>query len=52
LLTRVKLIALYFPLLVLVLRFLFAYFPPLSKRIQMIRDGTIVKNAINKTKLN
>jgi metalloreductase STEAP3 len=50
LLTRVKLIALYFPLLVLVLRFVFAYFPPLSNRIQMIRDGTIVKNTIKKTK--
>ena len=41
LVTRVKLIALYFPALVLVLRFLFAYFSPLSVRIQKIRDGSI-----------
>jgi DMSO/TMAO reductase YedYZ heme-binding membrane subunit len=49
LLTRVKLIALYLPTLVLVLRFLFAYFTPLSNRIQMIRDGTLVRNTFKKT---
>lgn len=40
LLTRVKLYGVYFPLLVLVLRFIFGYFPPLSRRIEAIRNGT------------
>lgn len=39
LVTRVKLIAIYFPFIVLVLRFIFAYWRPLSDRIQRIRDG-------------
>jgi metalloreductase STEAP3 len=40
--TRVKLIAIYFPLLVLILRFIFAYFPPISKRLENIRNGNVV----------
>ena len=48
LLTRVKLIALYFPLMVLILRFLFAYFTPLSSRIKKIRDGTIINISAKK----
>ena len=44
LVTRVKLIAIYFPLLVLILRFIFSCFPPLGNRIKKIRDGTIIKH--------
>ena len=39
LLTRVKLIATYFPFLVLVLRAMLAYFPPLKRRVENIRSG-------------
>lgn len=37
--TRVKMIALFVPFVVAVLRFLFGYFGPISGRIQKIRDG-------------
>ena len=39
LLTRPKLVGIFVPVLVLILRFLFAYFPPLSNRIKRIREG-------------
>lgn len=39
LLTRIKLIGLYFPLLVLVLKLTFSYFSPISKRVEKIRSG-------------
>lgn len=42
LLTRVKLMSGYFPAIVLILRFLFAYFPPISKRIENIRKGAVI----------
>ena len=42
LITRVKLIGLYFPLMVLVFRFVFAYFCPISRRIARIRAGITV----------
>jgi DMSO/TMAO reductase YedYZ heme-binding membrane subunit len=42
LITRVKLIAIYFPLVVVLLRFVFSYFPPLYNRIEDIRNGTAV----------
>jgi DMSO/TMAO reductase YedYZ heme-binding membrane subunit len=45
--TRVKLIAIYFPLLVLILRFIFAYFPPISKRLENIRNGNVVSKKKN-----
>ena len=41
LLTRAKLIAAFFPILVLFLRFLFGYWKPLSSRVQMIRNGEL-----------
>jgi predicted dinucleotide-binding enzyme/DMSO/TMAO reductase YedYZ heme-binding membrane subunit len=44
LVTRVKLIGVYLPLLVLVLRFVFSCFPPLSNRIKNIRNGSIIKH--------
>ena len=43
LLTRVKLLGLYFPLLVLILRFVVSYFPPISNRIEKIRNGYVLK---------
>jgi predicted dinucleotide-binding enzyme/DMSO/TMAO reductase YedYZ heme-binding membrane subunit len=46
LMTRAKLTALYFPFLVLVLRFVFSYFPPISQRLEQIRTGA----AQNKSK--
>jgi predicted dinucleotide-binding enzyme/DMSO/TMAO reductase YedYZ heme-binding membrane subunit len=57
LVTRVKLIAIYFPLLVVVLRFVFSYFPPISNRLENIRNGTIVarskmQHSINSKKRN
>lgn len=42
-LTRFKLLAAVIPFLTLLLRFLFAYFPPLSKRIDSIRKGKLLK---------
>lgn len=45
LLTRVKLIAIYFPLVVLILRFLFSFFRPISQRLEKIRNGTIVSSS-------
>ena len=39
LVTRIKLIGLYFPLIVLLLRFIFAYFPPISIKINRVRNG-------------
>ena len=39
LLTRIKLIGLYFPLLVLLLRLIFSCFSPISKRVKKIRSG-------------
>jgi predicted dinucleotide-binding enzyme/DMSO/TMAO reductase YedYZ heme-binding membrane subunit len=41
LITRVKLIAIYFPLFVVLSRFVFSYFPPLCNRIEDIRNGSI-----------
>ena len=41
LLTRVKLIAAYLPAFVLLFRFIFAYFPPISQRIENIRKGKV-----------
>ena len=43
-LTRAKLIALYFPFLVIMLRFVFAYFPPISNRLEKIRNGMLPAN--------
>ena len=42
LLTRVKLFSGIFPAAVLLIRFIFAYFPPISKRIESIRKGKII----------
>jgi predicted dinucleotide-binding enzyme/DMSO/TMAO reductase YedYZ heme-binding membrane subunit len=42
LITRVKLISIYFPLLVLLLRFFFSYFPPINKRLENIRKSKII----------
>lgn len=39
LVTRMKLIALYFPILVLVMRLFFSYFTPLSQRLERIRNN-------------
>ena len=50
LLTRVKLMSGYFPAIVLFSRFLFAYFPPISKRIENIRKGIIFFERKNKLK--
>jgi len=50
LLTRVKLYAIYFPAIVLLLRFIFGYFPPLSRRIEVIRNGTV--NSVKNTNQN
>jgi len=48
LITRVKLIGCYFPAFVLIIRFIFAYFPLISKRLENIRKGiTIKKNKSN-----
>ena len=44
LITRVKLIACFFPAFVLIIRFIFAYFPPISKRLENIRKGISIKN--------
>jgi predicted dinucleotide-binding enzyme/DMSO/TMAO reductase YedYZ heme-binding membrane subunit len=44
LLSRAKLYALYFPFIVLVLRFFFSYFPPISRRLEQIRKGAAVQN--------
>ena len=49
-LTRVKLMSGYFPAIVLFSRFLFAYFPPISKRIENIRKGIIFFERKNKLK--
>lgn len=38
LITRMKLIALYFPILVLVMRLVFSYFTPISQRLDRIRN--------------
>jgi DMSO/TMAO reductase YedYZ heme-binding membrane subunit len=46
LLTRVKLIAIYFPLLVVVLRLIFGYFRPLASKIENIRDGSIMVKVV------
>ena len=51
LLTRVKLYGIYFPVVVLLLRFVFGYFPPLSRRIDAIRNGT-VQSATNKSQIS
>lgn len=48
LITRVKLIATFFPFFVLFLRFLFAYFPPISSRVKSIRNGSY--DALNNSK--
>ncbi|CAF0821187.1 unnamed protein product [Brachionus calyciflorus] len=45
LITRVKLIALYFPFIVLLSRFVLGYVGPISQRLEKIRNGTIVKNS-------
>lgn len=45
LLTRAKLIACYFPLVTLALRFVFAYFPPISNRLDKIRLGLSQKES-------
>ncbi len=42
LLTRVKLISIYFPAIVVILRLIFSYLPPISSRINKIRDGSLV----------
>lgn len=47
LITRVKLIAIYFPLLVLLLRFIFSYFPPISNRLDRIRKGITDSKKMN-----
>lgn len=43
LLTRFKLISIYFPAFVLLIRFVFAYFLPISKRLNRIREGLLIK---------
>ena len=48
LLTRVKLYGVYFPFIVLFLRLLFVL-PPLSRKIDRIRSGSIVKNQKEQT---
>jgi DMSO/TMAO reductase YedYZ heme-binding membrane subunit len=45
LLTRVKLIATYLPLLTLLFRFTFAYFKPVSRKLEAIRNGTLSVNS-------
>jgi len=40
LLTRVKLYAIFFPAVVLVARFIFGYFPPVSRRLEELRSGS------------
>jgi metalloreductase STEAP3 len=42
LLTRVKLISIYFPAIVIILRIIFSYFPPIENRLNKIRDGSLV----------
>ena len=42
LLTRIKLIGLYFPLLVLLLKLIFSFFRPISKRVEKIRSGITI----------
>ena len=44
LVTRVKFLAFLVPLLVVLLRIVFGCFPPLSKRIERIRDGSVDSN--------
>lgn len=43
LITRVKLIAIYFPLIVLLARFILAYCGPVCNKLEKIRNGSIVK---------
>lgn len=43
LITRVKLIAIYFPLVVLVSRFVLSYCAPISNKLEKIRNGSITK---------
>ena len=42
LLTRVKLISIYFPAIVIILRFIFAYLPSIKNRLNKIRDGSLI----------
>ncbi|RNA19612.1 Metalloreductase STEAP2 [Brachionus plicatilis] len=44
LVTRVKLIAIYFPLMVLISRFILAYCTPISRRLELIRNGSVTCN--------
>jgi len=44
LLTRVKLIATYLPLVTLLFRFIFGYFKPISQRLEAIRNGSSLVN--------
>jgi DMSO/TMAO reductase YedYZ heme-binding membrane subunit len=37
--TRVKLFVIFFPLIVLILKFLFSYFPPIVKKLKKIKEA-------------